>query len=172
MKKSTKIIIIIVLLLILVVAAILARLAYARYVERVQEAGITSAQVASIVCEMDVRAVPASKDISVVSPYCIVKVRNYKDVQGGDRNITEVDERYTITMSPKSNFENPGFYWVEVQNDIETIIARNQETISGTFSKDEAQEKEYKIVFQNLGEVDDLTKLVNFNLVSEQIKPE
>lgn len=167
MKNNNKLLIGCIVVFILIV--IITGFAYAKYVTEFSNGNI-KADIANIVCDMEVTTVPTEKDMNVISPYCNILVKNYKLNDNQEKDISQLPIRYTITMTPKVNFEDAGYYWVEVENGTETIIARNTDNITGRLNANEEQTKSYKLVFQNLGNIDDLKKLVDIKIVAEQSK--
>lgn len=152
---------ILILILIMLIIIFLVGLGYARYMQSYK--GEASAEIAKMVCEMDVN--PSNpNDESIINPYCKITVRNYND----NKETSETDVNYTIEVKPKDNIELPDYYWQSATNDStnEVIISRNKE-LTGSFGKGVEDKKEYTIVFLNSGEKD-ILRLVEFNLVAVQ----
>lgn len=154
-KKDKSInIVVLALILIMILIIILVGFGYAKYTETYK--GEASAEVAKMVCEMEV--VASEPDKSIINPYCKVTVKNYN----ANSDVTETDINYTIEVKPKDNFELPEYYW-QIN---ETIVSRNSEIV-GNFTNGVKEEREYIIVFLNSGE-EDILRLVDFNLVAVQ----
>lgn len=148
-KKITAVLVIISLVLVIFT------IAYAKYVTNVS--GQATAEIAKMICEMNVTSSEANKQ--VINPYCIVTVANYNE----NNEITETDINFKIEVTPKENFEMPEYYW---QNSEGVIVAQST-AVTGSFKNGLKDLKEYKIVFLNSGE-EDITRLVDFNLVAIQ----
>lgn len=144
-----------IIVLICIVLLVVFGFAYAKYVTTKE--GSATAEIANMICEMEVQASEANEEI--INPYCIVTVKNYN----ANDEVTETSVNFKIEITPKEDFEIPGYYWEDENG---TIVAQSTE-LTGSFSIDAKQTKQYKIVFLNTGE-EDITKLVDFNLVAVQ----
>lgn len=155
-KKRNKYLFILAIIVILIIAIILAGFAYARYVTT-KEASAT-AQIAKMICELDVQVSEA--DETIINPYCIVKVKNYNEKD----EVTQTDVNFKIEVKPKGDYKLPEYYWKDSTG---TILAQSTE-ITGSMSTDGKQQKEYRIVFLNSGE-EDIVRNVEFNVVALQV---
>lgn len=175
-SKKRNIILIAAIICILIVIAVLGIIsirAYSKYVE--STSGNATVQVAKMICEMDVQKSAATP--TVINPYCVVTVRDYEGNQ-----VTETDVNYRLEVVAKDNKVLPEFYW---KNENGTIIARSQDTLDNqgnvtvrtaqfptqTFSAGVSSSKAFTIVFLNTGE-EDILRIVDFNLVAVQGRPE
>ena len=158
-KKNKKIVALTLIIILVILIIILSIFAIAKYVTK--KDGTTTAEIAEMICEMDVEASEASKEI--INPYCLVNVKNYDS----DNKVTQTDLNYTITITPKGDFELPEYYWKDVSSD--TIVARST-AITGSFEYTVKADKQYKVVFLNPG-VEDITIVVDFNLIAVQVEP-
>ena len=161
-KKKITILALLLILLILIITAI--GVTYSKYVKTVSETA--TAQVAKMICYMEVDSSEAEK--TIINPYCIVTVKDFNQLQGNTQEITETDVQYTITVTPKVDengqpFTLPAYYW---QDSNGTIIAQSA-PVTGSFTHSVAATHEYKIVFLNNGE-QDIKKYVEFNLQAVQ----
>lgn len=154
-KDKSVSIVILALMLIMVLIIILVGFGYAKYIETYK--GDASAEVAKMVCEMEVEQSEANK--SIINPYCKITVRNYN--ANGD--ITETDVNYTIQVLTKDDLELPKYYW---QDSNGTRVSENSE-LEGEFKNGKQEEREYTIVFLNSGEKD-ILRTLEFNLVAVQ----
>lgn len=154
-QKNNKLIIIIVLS-ILIILIIISTFAYAKYITT-KEASAT-AQIATMICELEVEASEA--DETIINPYCIVKVKNYNEKD----EVTQTDVNFKIEVKPKGDYKLPEYYWKDSTG---TILAQSTE-ITGSMSTDGKQQKEYRIVFLNSGE-EDIVRNVEFNVVALQV---
>lgn len=154
-ENKTKITIIGIILAIIILVIAIFTIAYAKYITSVS--GQATAEIAKMICEMNVTSSEANKQ--VINPYCIVTVKNYNE----NNEITETDVNFKIEVTPKENFEMPEYYW---QNSEGVIVAQST-AVTGSFKNGLKDLKEYKIVFLNSGE-EDITRLVDFNLVAIQ----
>lgn len=152
--KSIKIAIL-ALTIIIMLIMVLVTFGYAKYIETYK--GGATAQIAKMICEMDVVTSEANK--SIINPYCKVTVKNHN----ANSEITETNIDYTIQVLPKGDFQLPEYYW---QNSDGTIISRSNE-LTGNFKNGVKEETEYTIVFLNSGE-EDITQKVEFNIVAVQ----
>lgn len=146
---------VIIILLILIIVGVLASYAYAKYTTTVS--GSASAQVAQMICEIEV--VPSEATDTIINPYCDVTVKNYN----ADDKVAETDISFKIEVTPKDNIVLPEYYW---QDSNGTILAQSTE-VTGKFESGVKEDLKYKIVFLNSGE-EDITRLVDFNLVALQ----
>ena len=113
-ENKTKITIISIILAIIILVIAIFTIAYAKYITSVS--GQATAEVAKMICEMNVTSSEANKQ--VINPYCIVTVKNYNE----NNEITETDVNFKIEVSPKDNFEMPEYYW---QNSEGVIVAQS-----------------------------------------------
>ena len=162
--KNKKIAILSLLLILLLLIIATCGIAYSKYITTVR--GTATAQVAKMICYMEVDSSDAEK--TIINPYCIVTVKDFNQLQGNAQEITETDVQYTITVTPKQDengnpFELPAYYWLDSNG---TIIAHST-AVSGSFTHSNADTHEYKIVFLNNGE-QDIRKYVEFNLNAVQ----
>lgn len=155
-NKNNRTIKLAIIILILIIAIIISGFAYAKYVTS-KEASAT-AQVAQLICEMEVQSSEA--DDTIINPYCTVTVKNYN----AEDKITETDINFKIEVTPKGDFVLPEYYWKDSTG---TILAQSTE-VSGSFQNGVKDLKEYTIVFLNSGE-EDVVRNVDFNLVAIQV---
>ncbi len=153
-KDKSKLVIIIVLVLMLVI--IIVGFGYSKYTETYK--GEATAEVAKMICEMEVE--PSEAKESIINPYCKVTIKDFNS-----NGVTETDVDYRIEVLPKDNIELPKYYW---QDSSGTIICRNSELV-GNFKSGVKEQKEYTIVFLNTGEKE-ILRIVEFNLVAVQGK--
>ena len=156
-NKNKKIVKLAMILLICVILIVIFVFAYAKYTTTVT--GTATAEIATMICEMEVQA--SEPDKNIINPYCMVTVKNYNK----ENEITEIQVKYKIEVTPKGDFTLPEYYW---KNSEGIIIAQSTE-VTGTFEIGAKDEEEYKIVFLNAGE-EDIVRNVNFNLVAVQRK--
>ena len=156
-NKNTKLVKLAMILLICVILIVIFVFAYAKYTTTVT--GTATAEIATMICEMEVQA--SEPDKNIINPYCMVTVKNYNK----ENKITETQVKYKIEVTPKGDFTLPEYYW---KNSEGIIIAQSTE-VTGTFEIGAKDEEEYKIVFLNAGE-EDIVRNVNFNLVAVQRK--
>lgn len=146
-------------IIVLTATIIICRMAYAKYTTT--NNGNVVAEIAEMNCELEVT--PSTADSSIINPYCNVVVKNYKKVNNEDK-VTETDVSYKVEVTPKEGVTLPNYYWKSTSG---TILARDT-AITGTFPHSVKTDDEYVIVFVNTG-VEDITKLVDFNLVAIQL---
>lgn len=144
-----------VILVFIIVVIVIFTFGYAKYITT--KTGSATTEVANMVCEMQVDASEANREI--INPYCMVEVKNYNDTNG----ITETDVNYKIEVTAKEGYTLPQYYWQETDG---TTIAYDT-AVTGSFTHGSEQTKTYKIVFANSGE-QDITQIVDFNLVAIQ----
>lgn len=156
-KKKSRLIKIIYLGLILIIVQIIFLVAYrfARYKETYK--GSASAEIAKMICEMDV--LPSEDNKSIINPYCNIIVRNYDETN----KVSETDINYTIQVITKDNLELPGYYW----EDAEGAKLQENSNLTGKFENGVKDKKEYKIVFINSGEKD-INRKIEFKLTAVQ----
>ncbi|MBR1654307.1 MAG: hypothetical protein IJ690_05095 [Clostridia bacterium] len=166
----------------------IAGFAYAKYVTSAQ--GTATAQVANMICTIDVKSssedqsgnVINPSDQTIVNPYCIVTIKDYTGEEANPTAITQTDVNYTVTVTPKQvngadSFTLPAYYWYEIASPdatsgtkIATSTALNSaSTTAGSFKNGVAATRYYKIVFLNSGE-EDITRYVDFDLKAVQAK--
>ena len=129
--------------------------AYSRFSSRFNS-NITT-DIASLICEIEVQPSEASNLID--NPYCVVHINNFDK----DDNISAVKVDYKIEIIPKDENPLPELYWMD-SND--QIISYNP-YMNGTMGISGKETDSYKVVFINPG-VQDVTRLVDFNLVAVQ----
>ena len=156
-NKNTKLVKLAMIALMCVFLIVIFVFAYAKYTTTVT--GTATAEIANMICEMEVQVSEADK--SIINPYCVVIVKNYNK----ENEITETQVKYKIEVTPKGDFTLPEYYW---KNSEGIIIAQSTE-VTGTLEVGAKDEEEYKIVFLNAGE-EDIVRNVNFNLVAVQRK--
>lgn len=147
--------VILALTLIIILIIVLMVFGYAKYISTYK--GEAKAQIAQMICEMEV--VPSEANKSIINPYCKVTVKNYNL----NNDITETDVEYSVQVLPKDDFELPEYYW---QNSDGVIISRNNE-LTGSFKSGVKDETECTIIFLNSGE-EDIIEKVEFNIVAVQ----
>jgi len=155
-SKNNKTIKLAIIILILIIAVIISGFAYAKYVTSKQASA--TAQIAQMICEMEVQSSEA--DETIINPYCTVTVKNYN----AEEKVTETDLNFKIEVTPKGDFTLPEYYWKDSTG---TILAQSTE-VSGSFQIGAKASKEYTIVFLNSGE-EDIVRNVDFNLVAIQV---
>jgi len=190
-KTNNKKLIAIAVVLCLMVALIaIASVSIAKYIEN--NGGNAEADIAEMICTMDVVSssednsgnVINPADKSIVNPYCIVTLRNFRGSdQAQPLKTTETDVKYTVTVTPKvdsqlNNFVMPAYNWYEVSSPSATsgtLVATSTDLTSavsgGDFIKGSPETRYFKIVFLNSGERD-ITRYVDFNLNAIQVEPE
>ncbi len=162
--------------------------AYAKYVSTVQ--GNATAQVAKMICEMS--AVTSEKSSTIINPYCTVTVKNTKtEGEGANQTTkrTETGVQYTLEVTPKDGRVLPEHYWVRVQGQTETILARSTDTLDAQnnviartasfpaqyFGNTQDETAVYKVIFINTGDETDplnssepLERTIDIQLVAVQ----
>lgn len=161
-KKKITLLALLLILLIIIITAI--GVAYSKYTTTAN--GTATAEVAKMICYMEVDSSEAEK--TIINPYCTVTVKDFNVLQGNAQEVTETDVQYTITVTAKLDengqpFVLPAYYW---KNSSGTIIAQST-ALTGSFTKGNAETHEYTIVFANNGE-QDIKKYVEFNLQAVQ----
>lgn len=172
---------VIVLMLILIIIGIISGVAYSRYVSK--HKGNVTAEIAKIICLMDVKSssednsvnVITPADKTVINPYCIVTVKNYNGDISNPTEVTQTDISYTITVKPKEEnavptFTMPQYNWYEISSPSATSgtkVATSPSELTGKLTHNSAQNKYYKIVFLNSGE-QDITRYVDFEIKAVQ----
>ena len=132
------------MLILIIIIGIISGVAYSKYVT--QSSGKATAEIAKIICLMDVKSssednsgnVITPADKTVINPYCIVTVKNYN---GDISNPTEATSGTKVATSPSE--------------------------LTGKLTHNSAQNKYYKIVFLNSGE-QDITRYVDFEIKAVQ----
>lgn len=184
-KAQIMALIVIILLLLILISGF----AYAKYIQTIQ--GSATAQVAKMICTIDVKSSSEDEkgnviqpiDKTVVNPYCIITVKDYSGESTNPTAITETDVSYKISVEPKKDangentFELPEYYWYEIsspESQTATKIATSTALTSnicsdGDFKSGKAETRYYKIVFLNSGE-QDITRYVDFNLTATQVQ--
>lgn len=146
--------------------------AYARYIS--SASGTAIAHTANLICKMEVQSNsedaqgnPIVPDESIINPYCIITIKDYEgETLATATKVTEGSLTYTITVAPKENdFTLPTYYW-ENMSTHEIITTPN---LQGSFTRGQADNQQFKIVFTNSGETN-ITKHVNFDLTAVQAK--
>lgn len=155
-----------IIIALIVIIVSLFSLGYSKYTKELT--GSATAQVATMICEMEVQS--SEKSPTVINPYCTITVSDYDT----NNKITETDIGFTIDVSPKGNFVLPEFEW---KNSSGQVIARSVDVLDGggnviartatfpkqTFESGQKQDKVYTIVFKNTGE-EEVTRRVEFTL--------
>lgn len=156
-KKKSRLFKVVYLGVILIIVQIIFLVAFrfAKYKETYK--GSASAEIAKMICEMDV--VPSEDNKSIINPYCNIIVRNYDE----SNKVSETDINYTIQVITKDNLELPGYYW----EDAEGTKLQENSNLAGKFENGVKDEKEYKIVFINSGEKD-INRKIEFKLTATQ----
>ena len=159
-KKKNKIIILIALLIVLSLIIGIAGILYAKYIKSTN--GTSTADVAKMICYMEVESSEATK--TNINPYCDVTVKDYNQISDNSQEITETDVEYIITVTAKQDengnpFQLPNYYW---QDSSGNIIAQSV-PVSGKFKHGQAADHNYRIVFRNDGERD-IKKYVELRL--------
>ena len=175
-NKKKSIFMLLLTLIMIVLLSLTFGIAYAKYLTSAN--GSATAQVADMICKMEIKSssenasgqVISPSDKTIINPYCI---------------ITETDVNYVINVTPKKDnngqesFTMPAYNWYEIASpDAEsgTKIATStalssSSTTKGNFKNKVAETRYYKIVFLNSGE-QDITRYVDFELKAVQVKPE
>lgn len=193
MSKNNKNILVLSLsLVIILILIVICGYAYAKYLSTAR--GTATAEVADMICIMDIKSssednngnVVNPSDKTIINPYCIVTVKDYNGAnQTNPEQITETDVSYIITVTPKKDtngvetFTMPAYNWYEITSPeaengtkIATSTAlTSASTSKGSFKAGVADTRYYKIVFLNSGE-QDITRYVDFELKAVQVKPE
>ena len=165
--------------------------AYAKYVSTAQ--GNATAHIATMICEMT--SVTSEKSDTIINPYCTVTVKNTKtEGEGANQTTkrTETGVQYTLQVTPKDGKVLPEHYWVRVQGQTETIIARSVDTLDGQnnvtartatfpaqyFGITQDETAVYKVIFINTGDQSDplnsgepLERTIDIKLVAVQRNP-
>lgn len=145
--------------------------AYSRYVKK--ENSNATAQVAKMICEMEVK--PSEGNDEIINPYCEITVKDYQENQ-----ITQTDLQYRIKVEAKDNRILPEHYWKDEDGN---IIARSVDVKDGNgnitertiefpiqyFKNNVKETKKFTIVFLNTGE-EEIIRYVDFKLIAEQTK--
>ncbi len=193
-KKNKNLFALVLVLVICILLIIICGVAYSKYLST--DRGSATAQIADMICIMDVKSSsednngnlinPADK--TVVNPYCIVTVKNFQTTGEGanqETKVTDTDVNYVITVKPKKDangidtFELPVYNWYEISSaeatsgtKIATSTALSSASTSkGCFKNGVAETRYYKIVFLNSGE-QDITRYVDFELNAVQVNAE
>lgn len=187
-NDAKKVLILSLTIAIIILLVGIAGFAYAKYVTTMQ--GTARAQIAEMICTIDVKSssednsgnVISPSDKTVVNPYCIVTIKDYTGTEASPTAVTQTDVNYTVTVKPKQvngedSFTLPTYYWYEIASPdatsgtkIATSTALNSaSTTAGCFKNGVAQTRYYKIVFLNSGE-EDITRYVDFDLKAVQAK--
>ena len=154
-KNKLNIFIISVVFMVGLLLTIVSTIAYSRYSSKFNS-NITT-DIASLICEIEVQPSEASNLID--NPYCIVNVKNYDR----NNNISAVKVDYKIEIISKDENPLPELYWMDSNNQ----IISNDPYMNGTMGISGRETDYYKVVFINPG-VQDVTRLVDFNLVAAQ----
>ena len=191
-NKKKSIFMLLLTLIMIVLLSLTFGIAYAKYLTSVN--GSATAQVADMICIMEIKSssenasgqVISPSDKTIINPYCIVTVKDYDGTsESNPGKITETDVNYVINVTPKKDnngqesFTMPAYNWYEIASpDAEsgTKIATStalssSSTTKGNFKNKVAETRYYKIVFLNSGE-QDITRYVDFELKAVQVKPE
>lgn len=187
-NKNKNVLVITLMLLITLILIIICGVAYAKYLSTAT--GSATAEIAEMICVMDVKSssednngdVISPADKTVINPYCIVTIKNYNgDSQANPGDITQTDVGYTITVTPKKDengldtFTMPAYNWYEIASPDATSGTKLATSVSltssmssnGTLKNGVAETRYYKIVFLNSGE-EDITRYVDFELKAVQ----
>ena len=187
-NKNKNVLVITLILLITLILIVICGVAYAKYLSRAT--GSATAEIAEMICIMDVKSssednnggVINPADKTIINPYCIVTVRDYKGAtEANHGDITQTDVSYTITVTPKKDNEGndtftlPAYNWYEIASPNATTGTKvatstaltSSATSDGTFKNGVADTRYYKIVFLNSGE-QDITRYVDFELKAVQ----
>lgn len=171
-QENKKILSLTLTLLMIALLVALFGLAYARYMS--SASGTATAQVANLICKMEVESSsedaqgnPTPFDETIIHPYCILTIKDYEgETAGTATKVTEGSLNYTVTVTPKEqDFTLPTYYW----ENMSTHEIINTANLQGTFTKGQAEDQQYKIVFTNAGTAN-ITKHVNFNLTAVQAR--
>ena len=154
-NKKNKSLVLCIILIISVISISMLAIAYARY--RIVLTGTASAEVAKIICELEI--VQNETNNSTINPYCNIIVKNYNN----KNEYTQTKVKYQIEVKPKGNFVLPNYYWEDSEGN---KVAENS-NVTGTFGYEQKEDKKYKIVFINSGE-SETTGAVDFNLIAVQ----
>lgn len=187
--KNKNVLILVLLLIIMLIMIIVCGIAYAKYLSTAT--GSATAEVAEMVCTMEVKSSSENNngevinpaDKTIINPYCIVTVKDFEGAnQSNPDKVTETDVGYSISVKPKKDsneqdtFVMPAYNWYEISSpDAEsgTKIATSTDLVSsstskGNFKNKVADTRYYKIVFLNSGE-QDITRYVDFELKATQV---
>ena len=190
-NKNKSVIVITLILSIILILIVICGIAYAKYLSTAN--GTATAEVADMICIMEVKSssednngdVISPADKTIVNPYCIVTVKDFTgENQSNPDTITETDVSYIISVTPKKDqdgidtFTLPEYNWYEITSPsattgtkVATSTALNSATTSkGSFKSKVAETRYYKIVFLNSGE-QDITRYVDFELKAVQDRP-
>ena len=160
-NKSKNIAVLAISILILILMIIIVGVAYAKYVTQVN--GTATAQVAKMICNMDVTAANPD-DQTIINPYCTVTLTDFNTVNNNE-NITETSLNYTVSVSPKSGLETlPAYYWEDSSG---RRVGSASQPLTGSFRKGVKETQTYKIVFINPGTAD-ITAGIDFDLTAIQ----
>lgn len=143
------------ILLFIIVVIVLFTFGYSKYITT--KTGTATTEMANMICEMEVEASEANREI--INPYCMVEVKNYNTAN----EITETDVNYKIEVTAKEGYTLPQYYWQDLNG---TTLAYDT-AVTGSFTHSSKQSITYKVVFANSGEKD-ITQIVDFNLVAIQ----
>lgn len=160
MKNSKMTNVLLILAVVIVIIAI-STFAYAKY--SATKSGTATAVVADMICEMEVTG--SSNTPTIIHPYCIVNLKNYKLSNNNEELVTETDVNFKIEVTAKEGNTLPEYYWKDNSDSTGRRIAEST-ALTGTLKNGVKEEKEYTIVFLNSGEGD--IKAVDFNLVAVQ----
>lgn len=153
------------LLMILLIVLIFG-LGYAKYTSTAS--GTASGQIAKVICTMNIQT-SDSEATPPVNPYCIITIKDYEGTTAQTATrVTEIDTAYTVTvLSADENVALPEYYW----ENMTTHEISHTANLQGTFTKGQAENQQYKIVFLNTNtSVANLQKSLNFEIVASQLR--
>lgn len=186
--KNKNVLVITLVLLITLILIVVCGIAYAKYLSTAT--GSATAEIAEMVCIMDVKSssednnggVINPADKTIINPYCMVTIKDYKGASEANHgDITQTDVSYTITVTPKKDnngedtFTLPAYNWYEIESPTATsgtklatsVALTSSMSSKGKFKNGVAETRYYKIVFLNSGE-EDITRYVDFELKAVQ----
>lgn len=160
-KKSNNLLFLIIFLILLLVC--IGGAAYAKYI--VTKHGSASAQVAKMICNLNVQSSSAS-DQTIVNPYCTVTLTNFNTENNVDI-ITEASYNYTVTVSLAQGSELttlPVYYWEDSNGN---RVGTTSQPLTGTFLNSAKDTQVYKVYFVNTGS-NNITADIDFNVTAVQ----
>ena len=156
-SKSKTIALLVLSLLLLILLIAIVGIAYAKFTASVN--GTATAQVAKMVCNMDVE--PSAVNNTIINPYCTVTLTNFNN----STDISQTDLNYRVEVSPKSGLLSlPTYYW---EDEGGNRVGNTSSALTGSFSRGIQDTQIYKVIFMNSGE-SDITAEINFDLIAIQ----
>lgn len=151
-------------LLMIILIVVIFGLGYAKYIS--STSGTITGQVAKMICTMSIES-SDSEQTTPINPYCIITIKDYEGTTAQTATkVTQADETFTVTVTPtEENGTLPEYYW----ENLSTHQISHSADLQGTFTKGQAEDQQYKIVFTNTNtSIENIQKSIKFEIIATQ----